>query len=365
MKRHMFKPASSVVFLLLVLGATTGCPHKTSTGGGKPNPPEMSVVSLILHGPVLVITKEDGTTVLVPRDKEEVHELVSPYPTAESHIHESSDGCKSTVEFELQGANPSRTTSIDPTFDPVRFHVPGWKENSGQEMFVRMKLPLPRTIYSAGHLHGVYFSGKPGDPPTLAWVPLTQVLEFRTSDIKNVKLVRTVVKTCGGEKQPVQTEREIPLSCGEMGKKYNAYFASMTDLEEAESDRPYLLQLFRQCDDAPRFLFVSVGPGADTYAKLDRYEREKHGIDFFNEKLLPLASDGEFERYKHRRLVPNPNQRPLYNPNQEDRSPLPRLIGASYRPLQGSYRRPMLMPVMFALVENCTSASALVTTKKH
>jgi len=350
MKQQMLKPVPSVMFLLWVLGALNGCMHKT--GGTRPGPPEKPPVYVIVHGPWVLVVKEHRVIALVPRDPG--HEIVSPYPERHEAKLMPAD-CKTTTEFELQGVDSADTTTIDPAFRPVTFNIPDWEQKKDEDLFVKMKLPIPTRIDGLSPLQPVEFEGNPGKTE---YVPLSEILEFRTRDISKVRLVRTEVSTCKTEKSSYPVK---PLSCDEMKQRYDGYWKDPDNPRQKLSpQRPFLTDIFRRCPNGSRFLFVGVGLHPNAFQQFPEEERLGHfaqsGLDFFNNKLLPLVFGGKAKVPRENRL--SAIKADPYETGYSWR--LPKLLPAVYK---APVAKPVSVMYPYASTENCKSLSVIITTR--
>lgn len=355
MKRQNLNNAlSGATCVLLALGALAGCVHKPvtanplSTGGS---------VQVLLHGPAIMQTPfrddgKDGIKVSVPRDAQKQHELASPdMLTRQSE----NDSCEVTFEIKLEGVQPftgkprfagSREVEDTP-FRAIGFRVPDTWKPSG-DSFVTMAFPSTHNIDFLRPLYPVRF-----EDGATAEVPLTEVLEYPATDISKVRLVETRVSRCGTAKPSKEITRLKPLSCEEARERYQTYLKTPEAgaQEPRDSERPYLKEKLEHCAADTHFYFLGVGlpPGTDHAVLV------KHGVDFFNRRLLPAIYGSERQIPRGRRLLYVGEEADLGASPRAFRQESPKLLPAVFK-----YRtlRPLVVPV--ASTENCTAPGAII-----
>jgi hypothetical protein len=321
------KQSLALVGTALVLASFTllgGCRHKTH------------IVRLIVHGPVVTASTSEETTIVVPAvDANDLqHFLVAGSPSLGDA---SSTPCSAgAYEFSLKGIKPAEKKAgakgdngdnIDPAFHAITFTIPNWKP-SGKAYFVTMHLPAAVRIVAVGPRYPIQFQGS-SQPD---FVPLTQMLEFETSDRDDVRLVRT----CGSEKREYE-----PLSCKDMQARYDKAFKEIPDEGKSQG---YIDFALKSCADDASYLFAGVG----IHPK-DRASSQVHGRNFFNSKILPEVFSGKVPPDK---LLVEPGH---FTPNggsgSDNRGV--RLIKTSF---EGEY--PRYVPVL--MIENCTAPGSFV-----
>jgi hypothetical protein len=346
MNRQYLKALASVTFALLVLGALPGCTHRPV----KPYPPEAASIQVFVHGTLIVKTPSqddgtDGIQVFAPRDGDQRrHEMVSP--DRETPGQPEKGPCKVTFHIKLVGVDPYHgRPKIDDAFAATTFKVPAdWKPKD--DPFISMSFPSASKIGYLGPLYPVQFvSGPPSQ------VPLTEILEYSTKDIHQVKLVQTRVTQCGTAK-PLTEDKDLkPLRCEEARTHLQAHKAD-AESPTTFSQRNSLEKRLDQCSNGTYVYFVGVGlPSAYLAAHPDL--RMKHGVEFFNERLLVEIFGSENKIPPGRKLVSVGEEKPYGNPSQSEGAPklLPTVFtfGAP---------EPLLKPV--ASTENCNSPGAIL-----
>jgi hypothetical protein len=316
---------------MLMLG---GCKHRPG------------IVRVIVHGPVVTVPTKAGTTIVVPRS--DLHLTASPYPKLPPGA--DSNACTETSVFELTGVQSAgEETTIDPAFSPVIFKVSDWKPlGKADDYSITMHLPTPRAIDALGPLYDVRFTSNPAEP---ARVPLTQILEFDVRDVTKMRLVRTVTARCGSSEPTRRIDVITPLSCAGMRKKYEEYFRSIPDVAvtEQNSQRPFIEHELKRCSADTFYLFVGVGLDPRT----SHSQLEAHGLDFFNNKLLPEIYGGQKNIPPGKKLIEKGLAMPGYGTDHGEGGP--RVIPTSF-----GGERPLYVPV--AMTENCTAPGTIVRT---
>lgn len=326
----MNKRSLAVVGSVVVLASFSllaGCRHKTH------------IVRMIVHGSVVTGLTNEKTTILAPADP--AHSLVAGYPNLEEV---TSTACGAgAYEFTLKGIKPAEKkagangengSAIDPAFAAITFTMPKWKQ-LGQPYFVTMDLPAAVRTVALGPQYPVQFSGSSGPD----FVPLTQMLEFEVRDSDDVRLVRK----CG------QDEKEYkPLSCTEMRARYDKAFTQVPPDPHAlkPQEREYIDFAFKSCADDASYLFIGIG--IDPRHGSSSHD---HGIDFFNNKILPEIFGGPDKVPENKKLVKEGHITPNGGGGSDNGGV--RLIKTSF---DGEY--PRYVPVL--MIENCTSPGGFV-----
>ncbi len=325
------KQSLAIVGRVAVLAFFTllaGCRHNTH------------IVRLIVHGPVITASTNEGTTIVVPAvDSGDLqHFLAAGYPSLGEAT--STPCAAGAYEFRLKGIKPAEKKAgvngdngevIDPAFDAITFTRQNWKP-SKQPQFMNMQLPAVTRIVALGARYPVQFASGESDS-----VPLTQMLEFEARDRDDVRLVRT----CGSEKKEYEA-----LSCNEMRARYDKAFKEIPD--EGKS-KEYIDFVLKSCADDASYLFVGIG--IDPRSKVPLSVSELHGLNFFNSKILPEIFGGSDNVPKDKRLVEKGHLTPNGGSGGDNRGV--RLIKTSF---DGEY--PRYVPV--AMIENCTSPGGFV-----
>ena len=312
------------VVVLASFSLLAGCRHKTH------------IVRLIVHGPVVTAATNEKTTIVAPADP--LHFLAAGYPSLEEA---TSTPCGAgAYELSLKGIKPAEKRTgangendrdIDPAFDAITFTVPKWKP-LGQPYFVTMDLPAAARIVALGPRYRVQLFGS-GEPD---FVPLTQMLEFEARDSDDVRLVRT----CGSDKKEYEA-----LSCKEMRARYDKVFRETPPDSDAlkSPERNYIDFELRSCADDASYLFVGIGP--------KNHVSEAHGLDFFNNKILPEIFGGAANVPPDKKLVKQGNYIPNGDNGIENRGV--RLIRTSF-----DEEYPRYVPVM--MTENCSAPGGFI-----
>jgi hypothetical protein len=325
---------TSTMLLVCCMVILDGCKHRPG------------IARLVLQGPIVTVPTKKETTVVSPRS--DLHVTGSPYP--ELPPDAGPNTCTETSVFELTGVESSgKEPTIDPAFIPVIFKVPDWKPlGKADDYSVIMHLPTPRSIDALGPLYEVRFAANPAEPER---VPLTQILEFDVRDIEKMRLIRTVTSRCGSSEPSRKVDIITPLTCADMRKKYQEYFHSIPDVAvtEKNSQRPYIEHELMRCSADMVYLFVGVGLDPRT----PHSQLEIHGLEFFNNKLLPEIYGGQQNVPPGKILIGKGAAVPRYGTDYG--AGRPRVIPTSFGDSHSLY-------VPAAMTENCTSPGGIAKT---
>lgn len=229
---------------------------------GKPS----ATLRVILNGPFGVVIDRDNDyriTAYVPTDPNYEHELRFRGP-AELAGSESKGGKPPNYHYELlpEGLDVHRgNPRVDAGFYDFNFpHIGNWK--LPPEYLVAIDLPTPDVITFIPPAEPVVFGGG----PTLQ--PLNFLIEYRMRDPDDVN-----VKF--GEK------KVRPLPCSELLKQYRQ--TPNPGGNQKRSQRKNIEEVLESCSPPDLCLLFGVGFSPDK----SQTDSEGHGIDFFNNVLLP------------------------------------------------------------------------------
>jgi hypothetical protein len=351
------KALLGAVYALIVLTALPGCSQE-----------KRATVEVILHGPAIIKAPfkddgSDGITVFVPRDNDKQHEMVPPDMVHRDQPKNSS--CKVTFSIKLVGVDsyhgrptfPSLSPFQPPPVEPISFRVPvTWKPTG--DPFISMAFPSAISVGFLKPLKSARFeSGR------IANIPLTEILNFQTTDIRAVRLVITRVTECGANKPSTEVNEYRPMTCNEVQKQYQQEYEKQDKKQDRtysgkKDARPYLWEKLESCT-ADTFVYL-LGVGVPSpKSKEEEWKAYAHGIAFFNDSLLPAIFGTPDQVPRERRLISLSDQEtpslinsPVYEQG------LPRLLQADFR-----YQspRPRLIPV--ASTENCSAPGAIVSVR--
>jgi hypothetical protein len=373
MNRQNIKSQSGAMILLIVLGALLGCSAERLN---YKTPTEPASIEVFVHGPVnmKLPSRDDGTdgiSVSIPKsdekpDKRE-HELVSP--DWSTNYPEKNEKCDVTFRVTLEGVEAYRgKPSISKDFQSITFHVPDWKP---KDPFVTMSFPSTESIGYLGPLYPVRFKSGASSQ-----VPLTEVLDFKAKDIRNVQLVQVQVTRCEGEK-PVEKKNVLrPMACEDAREKYKAYSDTHPPSGKTEyMQGPSLKKKLQGCARGTYFYFLGVGL---PYKEAKFPQNMKHGVDFFNDRLLPEIFGSRESVPEGRKLVsvgPEASGGKDRSPSGPARSMLrsaePWPAASTTTPDAYGEGQPMLLPAKFtysspgprlrpvASTENCNSPGTI------
>lgn len=229
---------------------------------GKPS----ATLRVILNGPFGVVIDRDNDyriTAYVPTDPNHEHELRFRGP-AELAGSESKDGKPPNYHYELlpEGLDVHRgNPRVDAGLYDFNFpHIGNWKLPS--EYLVAIDLPTPDAITFIPPAEPVVFGGS----PTLQ--PLNFLIEYRMRDPDDVN-----VKF--GEK------KVRPMPCSELLKQYRE--TPNRTGNQKRSQHKNIEEMLESCSPPDLCLLFGVGFNPDK----SQTDPEGHGIDFFNNVLLP------------------------------------------------------------------------------
>ena len=267
---------------LPVAGALSACKDKHEH---RPS----GTLKVILNGPfgvVLDSAKDWRITAYVPSDPQHEHELRFRGPS-EFAGRETKTGKSPTYYFEVlhEGLDIGKgRPRIDQGFYDFNFpHIGNWQLPKDPDPFVVIDLPRPDYITFTPPAQSVLFGGR----PTLQ--PLDHILEYRMSEPDKIR-----VKS--GDKQ------QRPLPCSELLKQYEEY-RSKTGYGPSNAEDSQLGNIEEMLrNSSPSDLCLLFGVGFDAqYPEADPLE---HGINFFNNVLLPSFAPGVRKRLQKATCAP-------------------------------------------------------------
>lgn len=237
---------------------------------GEENKPSSKGATLhvILHGPFGVVLKQDDKfriTAYVPTDPKHEHELnfLKLYPPI------GKEGEKSErYHFELsdEGLEIGRgSPRIDQGFYDFNFpNIGDWKLPS--DVFVAVDVPRPDYITFTPPAEPIFFGGK------LTLQPLDHILEYRMSNPEKVRIKN-------GDKY------ERPVPCSELLDQCKSVRgdAGSSGLGTERSQLGMFEKMLSSCSASDLCVFIGVGLNSGH----SLLEETDHGIDFFNNVLLP------------------------------------------------------------------------------
>lgn len=255
------------LFALSAAGVLNGCHDSGHDHDGEPKKP--ATLKVVLQGPFAVVLKKRDdrfvVSAFIPPDP--LHEFRFQKPTPES-VQTSAPKYHFTLDADGLAVT-GRRPYMDHGLDDMNFDL---GEYPDPDYFVAVDLPAPDIITYIPPAEPVVFMGG-----RIASAPLNHVLEYKITDEAKVLLRSKEL----GDQRPLAFS-EIFQQYEEHGKREHEYkdkpgHGPQFPRTRGELGQPAEPEVFTY------FFGVGVAPG-----KLADTDAVRHGLDFFNHKLVPL-----------------------------------------------------------------------------
>jgi hypothetical protein len=245
--------------------------------------PPTKKLGIILQGPFGVVVRnydEHRITAFVPKTSQTdrlEHEFRFLSPN-----REPLEPCSAAYQFELQQKGlrtAQHSATIDRGFDDVRFPLKKWVPDP-DNYFVMLDLPHPDNITFIPPIYPALFESGQQSGERFGSAPLNYVLEYTVEEADSIRVNLKQGMSCSG------TQDHPPLSSRELQEEYERYEHGTRDQAEV----PFLsqrLQINHWLSQYSHLYFFGVGLHPYMGHGPMPPDRLEHGVNFFNNKLLP------------------------------------------------------------------------------